>query len=405
MLKTASEARELLRLFDDEFVIDFIGVGGRDSVAFLAECMTAIALLFDGELERSAAQFEKAMGMPGAQYRLWKPYVLGGLALVRALTGRCTEARSLATAAIDFAEANHFSSHHGLAIAHLALARVALDQCRLDDATYHLHQSAIRVQRTGRSALIGLQRVHHIDRVALTRGTAAALEELRSAPRCTLEPQLVVDLTRAQEARLLVAEGNLVGARALIAGHAANAGFASSVIDVALASGDVETARRALDRWTIEVGDLAARTAVLLRTVSVRTADGHVESARTAVQEAVSVAETESLRRPFVEQPAVMCLVRTQARRGSQAFAASIVEASTATHTRDAAQRRLIEPLSEREREVLDYLPTRLSNKEIASGLYISINTLKSHLSHIYAKLGAGDRDVAVAKAVDLGLL
>ena len=121
--------------------------------------MTAIALLFDGELESSAAQFEMAMGLPGAQYRIWKHYVLGGLALVRALTGQCVEARSLATEAIDFAEANQIGHHHSLAFAHLALAQVALDQCLLDEATYHLHESHVRAQRTGRSAFLGLQRV------------------------------------------------------------------------------------------------------------------------------------------------------------------------------------------------------------------------------------------------------
>ena len=54
---------------------------------------------------------------------------------------------------------------------------------------------------------------------------------------------------------------------------------------------------------------------------------------------------------------------------------------------------------------MLDYLPTRYSNIEIARALYISVNTLKSHLRHIYAKLGVTDRDGAVERAVALGLL
>jgi LuxR family maltose regulon positive regulatory protein len=54
---------------------------------------------------------------------------------------------------------------------------------------------------------------------------------------------------------------------------------------------------------------------------------------------------------------------------------------------------------------VLDYLPTRLSNSEIASTLFVSTNTVKTHLRHLYIKLDVADRDDAVEKAAQLGLL
>ena len=50
----------------------------------------------------------------------------------------------------------------------------------------------------------------------------------------------------------------------------------------------------------------------------------------------------------------------------------------------------MVEHLSEREREVLRYLPTRLSSREIASELFVSLNTVKTHLRAIYRKLDAG---------------
>jgi LuxR family maltose regulon positive regulatory protein len=46
-----------------------------------------------------------------------------------------------------------------------------------------------------------------------------------------------------------------------------------------------------------------------------------------------------------------------------------------------------------------------MSNGDIAAALFLSINTVKSHVSHLYAKLEVSDRDAAIAKATQLGLL
>jgi LuxR family maltose regulon positive regulatory protein len=65
----------------------------------------------------------------------------------------------------------------------------------------------------------------------------------------------------------------------------------------------------------------------------------------------------------------------------------------------------LIEPLSERELEVLQLIAEGLSNPEIASRLYLSLNTVKVHSRNIYGKLGVHNRTQAVAKARALGVL
>jgi LuxR family maltose regulon positive regulatory protein len=65
----------------------------------------------------------------------------------------------------------------------------------------------------------------------------------------------------------------------------------------------------------------------------------------------------------------------------------------------------LIEPLSERELEVLRLLPTNLTSPAIARELYISRNTVRSHIGHIYDKLGVHSRAEAVQRAQELGLL
>ena len=65
----------------------------------------------------------------------------------------------------------------------------------------------------------------------------------------------------------------------------------------------------------------------------------------------------------------------------------------------------LLEPLSPREQAVLRYLPTMMSNTEIAGELFVSGNTVKTHLKSIYRKLGVTRRRDAVERARALELL
>lgn len=82
----------------------------------------------------------------------------------------------------------------------------------------------------------------------------------------------------------------------------------------------------------------------------------------------------------------------------SPAVASRLVSAVRAPHPG-------AEPLSAREREVLALVARGTSNREIARELFISEATVKTHLTHIFAKLGAKDRAAAVATAYDRGIL
>ena len=64
-----------------------------------------------------------------------------------------------------------------------------------------------------------------------------------------------------------------------------------------------------------------------------------------------------------------------------------------------------LEPLSDSEIRVLRYLPTNLSMRQIGSELYVSHNTVRTHITHLYGKLGTHTRAEAVARARALGLL
>jgi LuxR family maltose regulon positive regulatory protein len=63
------------------------------------------------------------------------------------------------------------------------------------------------------------------------------------------------------------------------------------------------------------------------------------------------------------------------------------------------------EELSAAELRVVRYLPTNLKTTEIAAELFVSSNTVRTHVTHIYRKLGAHSRSEAVARARELGLL
>ena len=66
---------------------------------------------------------------------------------------------------------------------------------------------------------------------------------------------------------------------------------------------------------------------------------------------------------------------------------------------------RLVEPLTDRELEILSYLPSRLTNSEMARRCYVSVNTIKTHMSHIYRKLNVANRNAAIDRAQEIGLL
>ena len=65
----------------------------------------------------------------------------------------------------------------------------------------------------------------------------------------------------------------------------------------------------------------------------------------------------------------------------------------------------MIEPLTARELEVLEYLAAGASNHRIAEELVLSLDTVKKHVSHVLGKLGATNRTEAVARARQLGVL
>ncbi|HSG65826.1 MAG TPA: LuxR C-terminal-related transcriptional regulator, partial [Gammaproteobacteria bacterium] len=127
-----------------------------------------------------------------------------------------------------------------------------------------------------------------------------------------------------------------------------------------------------------------------------------------ALARAVALAEPEGHLSVFlVEGEPMSGLLRLALReRSASAYLRRLLEASAAppSTSRQVGQP-LVEPLSERELEVLRLLATELSGPEIADHLVVSLNTVRSHTKAIFAKLGVNSRRAAVRRAAELDLL
>ncbi|NIV35903.1 MAG: LuxR family transcriptional regulator, partial [Anaerolineae bacterium] len=109
-------------------------------------------------------------------------------------------------------------------------------------------------------------------------------------------------------------------------------------------------------------------------------------------------------------EPAAALLRRAASRGVSPAYTAELLRAFGAESTRGltavpSEAQPLVEPLSDRELEVLQLLAEGLTNPEIGRRLFISLPTVKSHTRNIYGKLGVHSRKQAVAQARALGIL
>jgi LuxR family maltose regulon positive regulatory protein len=154
---------------------------------------------------------------------------------------------------------------------------------------------------------------------------------------------------------------------------------------------------------------------------------GQMQQATYALERALSLAEPEGYIRTFVDEGAPMVELLRQFMRDQQrasqsdssrvlqiyvmkllaAFPPELVPAAIQTHKTSAAlpASYLVDPLSERELEVLELIAKGLSNPEIARKLFVAISTVKRHINNIYAKLNVHTRTQAVAKGKELKVL
>ena len=152
-------------------------------------------------------------------------------------------------------------------------------------------------------------------------------------------------------------------------------------------------------RWNIQALLLKAR---------VEDALGDAGASSRALERALELAEPDGLLLPFLLHPAPDLLERHARLRTTHASLILEVLNLLSGHTPAARPEHvepLQEPLSESELRVLRYLPTNLPAPEIAGELFVSLNTIRTHMRNLYAKLGVHSRAEAVKRARELGLI
>lgn len=136
---------------------------------------------------------------------------------------------------------------------------------------------------------------------------------------------------------------------------------------------------------------------------------GDQVSAHAALKEALQLGQAGGFIRTFVDVGPAMSRVLSQLKAddGLHDYVYRIRSAFPSSHQSQQAfkQGELLDPLTNRELEILDLLTRRLSNKEIANQLMISAGTVKGHTIKIYNKLDVNGRRKAVEKALSLGLV
>ncbi len=166
----------------------------------------------------------------------------------------------------------------------------------------------------------------------------------------------------------------------------------------------------------LKIAEASEGIGIVIRTLARQAAalqvTGETTSALAALERALSLAEPEGYVRTFVIEGAPMQeLLKQAAAQGSNsAYARKLLAAFPDELEKQApvtavSQSSLIEPLSQRELDVLHLLNTHLSATEIADELFIAPSTVRSHIKNIYSKLNVHGRTEAVVRAEELNLL
>ena len=421
----AFAARGMAEIRDGEWLLRSVAQGQLAVAEWLGGRLTEAERAFtDGIARRHAA------GLP--TWSAWESYELGR---VQQAQGRLDAVVLTCEQALAAAASAGPAPLPAAGPAHVGLAEVAYQRNELDSALLHVTEG-IALSRSFVYTVplaAGLATLAWIRQA--TGDPAGARAAMGEAARAAPGPPGLVNPVPAQRARLLLAQGDVAGA----AHWTAEAGLGPDdgpdfprepgqlvLARVLLAQARPGPALALLDRLHAAAA-AQDRTGSLIEICALRAlalaAGGDEPAALDALAGALALACPRGHVRVFADEGPPMAallgrLVAAQraehaaARRVPLGCLARLQRAFDAGHTppapgagATAAGPGIVEPLTGRELEVLELLASGRSNQAIAGQLVVSLDTVKKHVGHVLAKLGAANRTEAVARARQLGLI
>ncbi|MDF2661932.1 MAG: transcriptional regulator [Paenibacillus sp.] len=301
--------------------------------------------------------------------------------------------------------------------AHLGLARISYEWNDLDAAKHHAQRAVLLARQLEHTDRVVAGEVF-LARLELARGeVSGAVSMLAKAEHFAREQNFVNQIPHAAAAYLLalLRQGNLAAAAHLAQKHE----LRGSKARIHLAQGETSAALAVLEPLLEQAeakgwGDERLKV-MILQTVALH-AHGQKLKAVRLLGDALTMAEPGGFIRIFVDEgiPMLRLLREAAAIISMPDYVAKLLAAFEAEEltSEDKADRRpaqparsLIEPLSERELEVLRLIAQGCSNHEIGERLFLALSTVKGHNRNIFDKLQVGRRTEAVAVARKWGLL
>ena len=339
----------------------------------------------------------------------------GLLALVEALRGRLRRAAELAGQAILVADERRLPGWNQNPAALIALAWVHLERNDLREARSCLKQADAGLVASP-DKLIGAVAYLAAASVALAEGRAPAAAQIIARARSGWPVPVWLDQQLSLvESRACAAAGDIPTALAAAERADRRTSLEASVTlaQAWATAGDGGNARLALAPVLAAGSGAPDRVRVQgwLVDAKLSYASGNRARGRRSVASALRLAEPEQLRLPFAAEhswigPALQREPElAAAHRGLLVPAALHEQLPAPARAPDQAPILVVEPLTEREREVLRHVSGMLNTAEVASEMYISVNTVKTHLRSIYRKLAAAHRAEAVRRARQLQLI
>jgi ATP/maltotriose-dependent transcriptional regulator MalT len=292
--------------------------------------------------------------------------------------------------------------------AYLGLARVRYEWNDLDTAQQH-GQQCLQLARQMENVDTPATCEVFLARLKLAQGdVAGAATILAQADQFVRQHNFLHRMPEvaATQVLVLLRQRNLAAAAQLAQAH----DLPISRARVHLARGDPDAALAALEplRQQMEAKGWAdERLKVMVLQAVAYHVHGEKDEALRVLGDTLALAEPGGLVRIFVDEgPPMSALLQEAAKHGTASnYVRQLQAALGKAEGRTPVTHLMIEPLSERELEVLGLLGTELTGPEIARKLMVSLNTMRTHTKNIYNKLGVNSRRAAVRRAEDLDLL